>query len=362
MIPTWKIKREFIRFGQQLRTIPEAITEPIINHGHERAFQKGFPVIDGNAQVTGKPAIFLIFQPNGIQQSTIRTCSALIEKGYCPLIVSNTQISDADLSRLQDCAWKIVVRPNVGHDFGGYRDGLRLLFDWETEVEHLLILNDSVWVNPTPQSDLISLLENNLTEICGLVMRHRGNERFLESYVYAISKNVFNSTEFRNWWLSFRQTSNKYKVIRRGERGFSKDMIAAGFKVDGIFDNAAFLEDMSKASDPFLLSTLNYAAHVDAEFSENARRLVALSQGANWRPQVQEHLKQSLMKEVFYSAYPFAANGLYNYPVLKRSGDRVAVIWRKTLLRAMNDKKISDLDDVIMSELNKAVRKDENQL
>ena len=68
--------------------------------------------------------------------------------GISTLVVSNIPLRDPDRSQLVELTTVVIERPNVGYDFGGYRDGI---FDFTENLQNLdrvCLLNDSVWLMP----------------------------------------------------------------------------------------------------------------------------------------------------------------------------------------------------------------------
>lgn len=355
MIPRWKIKREWDRLKQQLVAIPEFFLEPLQRRRHDAIFERGLKWSDGACTLDGKIALLLLFQPNGVADSIIHSCQHLVRNGYAPFIVSNTPLSAEDYDKLSPVSWRIMERPNFGYDFGGYRDGILQLQRWAITPDRLLVLNDSVWFPLWQSEGLIDALEASSADLTGTILRERGAIRFLESYCYMVPKRTFESEDFRAFWSGIRLTSNKYKVIRRGERGFSEAMIAAGFSVQGLFPYEQFLKELEQQNDDFLRKTLIYSAH-SYEGHENAtKQLLADPNRDRWRAQVLEHIRATIPREQPYSAYPYAMIKMFGYPLLKKSNDRAAHLWRTAYLKAVEAGDLPAPSDPIKTELrNKA--------
>ncbi|MES2667506.1 MAG: rhamnan synthesis F family protein [Pseudomonadota bacterium] len=334
MIPGWKVRRELTRFGQQLRAIPEAIWEPFAQRRHDAAFARGFPLRDGQVALTEKIALVLIWQPRGIAQSTIDMCAHLAAQGYAPFVLSNAALTEDCHARLAPHVWRVMQRPNFGYDFGGYRDGLLQLRAWGIQPARLVILNDSIWFPLTEGCTLLHRMEATPGDVIGTVLRLRGEEQFLESYFFSIPASTLTHPAFDGFWRDLRLTSNKYKVIRRGERGFGRAMRAAGLTLTGLFGQDVFLHRIGAADDDLLRATLRHAAFVDPDLAARARRL-ASDTGPDWRAQALGFVASSLQSGLFYSSYPVAAVRLMGYPVLKKSREPVSLVWRKAYLEAV---------------------------
>ncbi len=76
---------------------------------------------------------------------------------------------------------------------------------------------------------------------------------------------------FRAFWEGLRLTSNKYKVIRRGERGFGLALTAAGISFGPLFPQAGFDAALVGMDASALRQVLGYMASVDpTEAAEGA--------------------------------------------------------------------------------------------
>ncbi len=332
MVERWKIRRELVRIKQQLAMIPEALYEPIMRRRHERAFAQSDSEHQGSVGLSSKVAIFVVWQPDGLRTSTLDTCHHLHMAGYSVMLVSNAQMQPDDIARVQPNVWRIITRPNFGYDFGGYRDGIRLLDYEEIVPDELIILNDSIYFPILPEDDTIKRLEQNDADISGMVLRCRGSERFLESYFYLIKGHVLQNRAFRDFWNNYTFTSNKYKTIRRGERGFSAAMADAGLKLDGLFKKQEFRTAIMSADKTMLREIVKHAALPSSDAAQRARSIAQ----AGTPEELRSLIFSQMEKLQFYSAFPVGSHSLMNFPVLKKSKDEVATAWRQQYLRAVD--------------------------
>jgi hypothetical protein len=49
----------------------------------------------------------------------------------------------------------------------------------------------------------------------------------------------------------------------------------------------------------------------------------------DWHQNTVQAIEAALQRYPFYSCFPYAGHKLMGYPLLKRSGDRTAIVWRK---------------------------------
>lgn len=348
MIAGWKLRRELARIGQHMRSVPEAVYETLIQRRHDRAFASRTVVTDGAMARSGKIALFLLYQPDGLCRSSLQTCRYLQAQGYAVLVVSNAPLATTDRQALAETVWKILERPNYGYDFGGYRDGIRLLGQLSIAPEGLLVVNDSIWLPLSPDDTLIRRLEGSGADLAGTILRQRpaasrraghGGDRirFLESYLYYIPASTLQHPTFKAFWRDFRLTNNKYKVIRRGERDFSMTLAAAGLKVGAILSQEALLAGLAGQEAAFLAKTLRYGAYVDAALQrESAALLAEFADDLDWKRRAIAHVAQAAERGVFNSTFCYPVERLLAAGYLKKSGERVNLLWRTAYLAAVD--------------------------
>lgn len=358
VIPWWKLRREVNRLAQQLNAIPEFFWEPIARRRHDRSLMRGFPITIGAQDVAPKVAILLLYQPSGLAKSVALTCRHLTETGHAVLIVSNTPLSDKDRASLATQVWRIIERPNFGYDFGGYRDGLWHLSLWGIRPERLVILNDSIWFPLRENDTTLARMEAMPVDVAGTILRERGAERFLESYLFSMRGAILQHPAFQTFWRDFRLTSNKYKVIRRGERGFSAALWNAGFKLHPMFSATMFLSLLRQQDDAFLEKTIQFGVAMTASQSAEREAILLATRDKDWRSAALNHIERVLQSSQFYSAFPYASVQLLNYPILKRSGDMALVLWRRAYLAAIEAGELDAPMPEIAAELRTQVTQD----
>lgn len=282
MPPIWKIKRELHVVWSQFRMIPEIFLGWILLRIYDRHMVEKVKVTSGLCQLTDKVALFLLYQPRGIEQSAIKTCMHLKSLGYSVLIISNCNLKDEDVAFLSSVSWKIVERPNIGYDFGGYRDGIRLLHYWGVHPEVLFIINDSIWFPIFEDDFLIQKME--LSEACFVgptlfgddrANRVRGRTRFLGSFMLMFKRPLLGGYAFNRFWSSYRMTSNKWATMRRGERGLSVAMIEAGFAPHGIVSRESFITSVQALDRDSLVQALTDLNCLDRDVIKERDRLVS---------------------------------------------------------------------------------------
>lgn len=362
MVPLWKIRREIDTLRQQLLSVPELL----IGRSRQRLVDRALlrqPMVDGAQPPKEKIAIFLIFQPDGVVASTIDTCRYLSSKGYAVLAVFNSGLSTRDTELLHPFVWRFVQRRNFGYDFGGYRDGIRLLWSWSVVPECLIILNDSIWFPVSAGESMIDKMEISSAGFVGAT-RHvdegdTGGEHagiFL-SYFLLIKKSVFLSAAFVEFWKNYVSTSNKYLTVRRGERHFSRVLFLAGAPSEGIYSRNRLLNCVESQPVPVLELMLQYAAYTDDRFEEERNALLKQrDRDVGWRQSVLSHVSAVSAKKNFHSSFCYASIGLLGVPFLKKNSGELQVRMRRQYVNAVLAGDLPMPDEHVFKEIESSVR------
>lgn len=362
MIPGWKIRRELETARQQLQAIPERLIGPSRQRRLDSQFPGGFRVINGAGPLGSKVAIFLVYQPRGMSASAVATCRHLFERGYSVVLVAHSPISAADEQTLGRWVWRFVERPNFGYDFGGYRDGIRLLWHWAVSPDCLIILNDSVWFPLDRSETMLASMEASPAAFLG-ALRHvdlpgtdTEHAGIFLSYFFLIKRPVLTSEVFISYWNNYVSTSNKYLTVRRGERGFSRALFAAGVPSEGLYSRDRFMAAVAQQPEAFLRQTLVYGAYTDPDLASQGEALLRdESQSAAWCAQAISHIRTVVNKRNFHSSFCFASIQLLGIPLLKKNKGELQVRMRRQYLRAVQAGDLPAPEPAVLAEIEASV-------
>jgi hypothetical protein len=328
---TWKIKREINRIHQQLKAIPEFFTEPWRRKRHDMERSKMLQAISGQIPQYSKIALLLVYQPQTIADSTVWTCQHLVSKGYSPLVISNSPISQADLRRMLPWTWRLAERPNFGYDFGGYRDGIWLLSQWKIDPEVLIIMNDSIWFPLNKEETLINRMEASAAQFVGALQLDplrktqnlpRKKRPFYGSFFLLAQNGAWKHPAFQQFWANYRITSNKYKTIRRGERGLSHAMMDAGLRCEAIYTRTELDNYFGQLDAIELRQVLSDLVTIDERLEVSQKGCLGhFSDTQIWRHQAIELALQITEKQNVLATAPITSMAVFDVPYLKKSKD-----------------------------------------
>jgi hypothetical protein len=178
-----------------------------------------------------KIAVVALFPRRSILDSALRLVDQLISNEYqvVAVINSQTKFNAAWLFELEQRDITIILRPNIGRDFGAYQAGIRYIQSSPSYklIDRLVIANDSVYYFPDSRVFLDNLLAQTSIWVSMYVnfQFHLHAQSFFESF----SSEVFLDENFISFWKRYKPTDIRHNVIRKGEVELTRRLIKAGF-------------------------------------------------------------------------------------------------------------------------------------
>lgn len=247
-LPLWKIKRELKR---AIPKVLETLAEPFRHLTFVPLYdlRKGRLMRVSEGALTPGPeiGIYLMFPNKGLMPSHLTMLNAMVAQGISPLIVSNHPLTDTDRATLASTAFRVIERPNIGYDFGGYRDAIMSIAPMLPNLSCLWVLNDSAWlVDPSGRwfakaracnSDFTGCVSNygirkvDMQDHASIVWDFNpANRRFhYVSSSWRIGAAILRDPAFLRFWKRLQIRNSKQLTVRRGEVGFSQWVLRHGF-------------------------------------------------------------------------------------------------------------------------------------
>jgi hypothetical protein len=273
-IPAWKIKRELRAIYDLIAHLPTLILGPIWIYIYDLLQSRFSNIRFGLAPDSPKVAILVVYQPRGLSDPTVLTCQHLAKHGYAVFLVSNGTLPEESVERLIAHCWKILERPNIGYDFGAYRDAILHLKQRLPSTENLLLMNDSIWYPSHEQDDLISRLECHPAAFVGPMLfgspessdsKKRKHGLFVGSFMMMFKRTVLNHRAFLTYWQSYQMTGNKQFTMSRGERGLSNFMSQSGHAPEGLVSEDSIRKKLIAMSEEDIDLVLDNLVHIEGE-------------------------------------------------------------------------------------------------
>ena len=247
-LPWWKLRREIGRLGAQAIALPPELARRLyFRRWYDLVTARKIELTPGAVPLGAEAGIYLVFPSQGILPSHLHMLEEMRSQGIAPIVVSNLPLSAPDRDRLRPLVARIVERPNVGYDFGGYRDAVLGLAQDLPRLERLWLLNDSAWLVPQPASwfaEARALGTDFMAATSNYAMPRVDPERFRDitwdhstghrnfhyaSYALGFGPRILRDRAFLRYWRGLDIRNDKTRTVRRGEIGLSQWVISRGY-------------------------------------------------------------------------------------------------------------------------------------
>jgi hypothetical protein len=224
-------KRDLYRTYQQVRS---AIVLTIA--GWLGRLRSPRQVIGGNppdAVLGRKIVLFLHFDRGGrVREALFEYIGQLAASGRSVVFITNSgRLDPAAEARLAPLCGALLIRRNIGYDFGGWRDAIEYFDLPRAETEEIIIANDSVFGPVRPLETTLLRLDYGRADVWGLTESWQ-RRYHLQSYFLAFGPKAIRAPGFREFWASVIPAPAKSYVIGRYEVGLTQAMIKAKLRVE----------------------------------------------------------------------------------------------------------------------------------
>ena len=180
--------------------------------------------------------VFAHFDRRGaVQEHVMHYLIGLHETGLSVIFVSNSgQLLPEAVARLRPLCAAILVRRNIGYDFGAWREAIERLTLPRPQTEMLVLANDSVYGPLHPLQETFDRIRFNEAPVWGLTESWQIGYH-LQSYFLAFDNRVLCSPAWRRFWAGVRPAPSKHWLIRHYEVGLTQAMTRAGFPCKAIW-------------------------------------------------------------------------------------------------------------------------------
>ncbi len=166
----------------------------------------------------------------------------MLKKNACDIIFVSTadELCDVQITKLLEHCQVVILRKNIGYDFGSYRCGIDYV-DNLKKYNKLILANDSVYGPLYDLEPLITFGEKNGFDLWGATDSYEISYH-IQSYFLVYSNAVIASPVFNEFWDYVENISNnvhdfKAKIIENYEVGGSSHFIIHGFKLGAFCNN-----------------------------------------------------------------------------------------------------------------------------
>jgi hypothetical protein len=270
-------------------------------------------------------ALFLHYDRRGqVRPYVLRYVSMLQQCGLSVVFVTNSgQLLEESLAELKPMCAGILIRRNVGYDFGAWREALDVLALPRDDTESVLILNDSVYGPLRPLESLLEQVDFSKADVWGATDSWQSRYH-LQSYFLVAGRRALISSAWHDFWRNVRPVQSKEWVIRHYEVGLTQSLMRDGFACAAMWSYT----DLIRQVNPSLIEALTEEKarsdpRVAARRSHGGRILLSLVSRRPLNP------TSDLWRQLLQAGYPFLKRQLLR----DNPGDVLDIAdWRDELL------------------------------
>lgn len=166
---------------------------------------------------------------------TLKSCA-------CDIVFVSTsdKLCNSQIDKLLEHCEVVIIRHNIGYDFGSYKCGIDYVGDFKN-YNKLILANDSVYGPLYDLEPLIAFGEKNDLDVWGATDSYEISYH-IQSYFLVYNNTVITSHSFKKFWNNVAYLSDdapdfKMKIIENYEIGGSSHFIAHGFKLGALCNN-----------------------------------------------------------------------------------------------------------------------------
>ncbi len=248
-------------------------------------------------------ALFVHFDRRGaVQMHVLHYLTALRQSGCSVLFVTNSEHMQPEaLEALRLICDGILIRRNIGYDFGAMREGIEHFQLPHNGTEMLIIVNDSVYGPFSPLDDILKRVDFDIADIWGVTdsWQHRYH---LQSFFLIAGMRAMRDPAWAKFWARVRPVASKLWIIRRYEVGFTQWMLRHRLRCAAIWPYSSLIRsaetDFSILSEPSDLTRL-------ADPLTNRRKQQAMLLRSSYGARLPLNPTSDLWKPLLRHGFPF---------------------------------------------------------
>ena len=198
---------------------------------------------EGPVELGADVALFIHFDRRGGVAEHVRLyVRALRDNGFSVVFVTNSGQCEAEgASWLRETCHAVVVRRNVGYDFGAIREALDRFGLPRGGTRRLLIANDSVYGPLAPLSEMLARVDFEEADFWSATdsWQHRYH---LQSYFLLAGRRALTDPAWRSFWRGVRQVSSRAWVVARYEVGLTQALLRGGLRCKAVWSYQDMLD------------------------------------------------------------------------------------------------------------------------
>ena len=236
--------RKFLHFIKWYLAIPLAVL--IGRLRRQRQILSIWPA--GELTLGPRLVLFMHFDSRGVvRQQLLDYMRDLKENGRDIAFVTNSgKLRPEAMLALRELCAAVIIRRNIGYDFGAWADAIHELGLPRADTEELILVNDSVFGPLLPLGDVLRRLDYNKMDIWGLTESWQVRYH-LQSFFLGFGPAALRSETFAKFWGNVRPVPAKSYIVRTYEIGFTQAMVKGGLRCGALWKYETLIKLVDRA-------------------------------------------------------------------------------------------------------------------
>jgi hypothetical protein len=227
-------------------------------------------IYHGNTHGFDSCVLFCHYNKHGLILDQIKEICLFFQVRGIDVIFLTTKVSDQSKDWLQKHLSALIIRRNIGRDFGAWKDGIAFLEKQSlfAYCSQLYLINDSVILLPDSLNNTwfqSRFIDDTDTDIIGLTESWQ-QAYHLQSYFLKFNKNVLESQLFLKYWHDYPMINSRLFSIQKGEIGLSQLMLKSGYKLKAVYP---ILDLLAKEKIESFLSIMRFSGLENCNLLQN---------------------------------------------------------------------------------------------
>ncbi|MBU6449957.1 MAG: lipopolysaccharide biosynthesis protein [Rhodospirillales bacterium] len=191
---------------------------------------------EGEAKLGPRVVLFMHFDGRGfVRQQLLDYMRELKENGRDVVFVTNSEkLTPYALEAVKELCAAVLVRRNIGYDFGAWADALHHLGLPRADTQEIIFANDSVFGPLLPLGDVLRRLNYEKSDIWGLTESWQVRYH-LQSFFLGFGPKALRAEAFGKFWSAVRPVPAKAYVVHKYEIGITQAMMAGGLSCNALW-------------------------------------------------------------------------------------------------------------------------------
>lgn len=167
--------------------------------------------------------LLALYQQGQMRNDIITLLKEAKRAGYYVIAVNSQNLEQNKI--LNELIDLYIERGNFGRDFGSYKVGFEEIYSSKIDVgcNRLVMLNDSVFYSSKGLRSFLQELKDSGRDVIGATENFE-IEHHIGSFCISISGAILRHQNLRNYWINYRNSDIRPRVIRFGEMALSRTL------------------------------------------------------------------------------------------------------------------------------------------